>query len=86
MSNDDEVNRRQERRRNVRIASIITNDGRSPISCVVLDLSKSGARLHIHDQSEIPDQFRLLLLANNEEHKCETVWRTDMEMGVKFND
>lgn len=81
---DDDKNRRQERRRSVRIASILTSDGRSPISCVVLDLSASGARLHIHDQAEVPDEFRLLLVATGDEHPCTTVWRSGNEMGVRF--
>lgn len=86
MSADGHSNRRQERRRQVRIASILTSDGRSPISCVVLDLSRGGARIHVHDPSEVPDQFRLLLLANNEEHGSIAVWRTNDEIGVKFTD
>ncbi len=81
---DDDKNRRQERRRSVREASIITGDGRSPISCVALDLSLSGARLHIHDQSEVPDSFRLLLIGTGEEHSCAVVWRAGEEMGVRF--
>lgn len=81
---DDVKNRRQDRRRNVRIASILTSDGRSPISCVVLDLSASGARLHIHNQDEVPDTFRLLLVATDEQHGCTVVWRAGEEMGVRF--
>lgn len=81
---DDAKNRRQDRRRNVREASILTGDGRSPISCVVLDLSASGARLHVHDQTEVPAAFHLLLIATGEQHACDVVWRTGEEMGVKF--
>ena len=84
MAADDETDRRQERRRNVRIASILIGDAKTPIPCVILDIASGGARLHVHEPSEVPDRFRLLQIASNEEHGCEVAWRRGNEMGVKF--
>ncbi len=84
MTTDDDSNRRQDRRRKVRVASILVSDDREPIPCVILDISASGARLHIHDPVEIPKTFHLLQIANDERHECEAVWRNGNEMGVKF--
>ncbi len=84
MADENDVNRRQDRRRSVRIASIVLANATEPIPCVVLDISSSGARLHVHDPGEVPDQFRLIMENNNEEFACETVWRQGNEMGVRF--
>ena len=84
MAADDKPNRRQDRRRHVRIASLMTGNDRTAIPCVILDLSNGGARLHVHAPGEVPDRFRLLQIASNEERDCEVVWRRDNEMGVKF--
>ena len=84
MAADDKPNRRQERRRHVRIASILTGDDPTVIPCVILDISNGGARLHVHAPDEVPDRFRLLQIASNEERDCEVVWRRDNEMGVRF--
>lgn len=84
MADDNEANRRQDRRRSVRIASIVLAGAAEPIPCVVLDISSSGARLHVHDPNEVPDTFRLIMASTNDEYACETVWRQGNEMGVRF--
>ena len=84
MSDEEIPNRRQDRRRNVRIASIVVSVARAAIPCVILDISSSGARLHVHDPAEIPDVFRLIQTTTQEEHECSAVWRAGNEMGVKF--
>ena len=84
MAEDDDQDRRQQRRRNVRIASILTGNGKAAIPCVILDLSDGGARLHVHQPDEVPDRFRLLQIASSDENDCTVVWRRGNEMGVKF--
>ena len=85
MAADDKPDRRQQRRRHVRIASILIGDAQAAIPCVILDVSIGGARLHVHEPDEVPDRFRLLQIASNEEHDCAVVWRRGNEMGVKFD-
>ena len=84
MTDEDKRNRRQERRRKVRIASIIVSEAIPAIPCVILDISLSGARLHVHDHTEIPDHFTLVQSADKKLHVCTVVWRNDNEMGVRF--
>lgn len=80
----DQHDKRRERRRAVRIASIIVSATTSPIPCVVLDLSSCGARLHVHDPAEVPDQFRLQLIATDQVFDCRAAWRRGDEIGVQF--
>ena len=84
MASNDESDRRQERRKQVRIASILVDATRSPIPCVILDISTSGARLHVHVPAEVPDRFRLIEIANNQERDCTVVWRKGNTIGVQF--
>ncbi len=84
MTDEDQSNRRLDRRRKVRIASIIVDDRQPPIPCVILDISQGGARLHVHNHAEIPDRFTLVQSSDNQQFICAVVWRTDDEMGVKF--
>lgn len=81
---DDEHGRREPRQRTVRAAVIITGDGAKSLPCIVLDTSKSGARLHVHNPSETPDSFELRIEIDQSAHTCEIVWRKGNEIGVKF--
>lgn len=85
MADDDKSNRRLDRRRKVRVASIIVSDTQPPIPCVILDISHGGARLHVHDHAEIPDRFTLVQSTGDQKDLCSVVWRTGDEMGVKFD-
>lgn len=54
--------------------------GRSaPISCIISDISASGAKLTIAGEQELPDQFTLLL-----RRRCRVVRRFDGQLGVVF--
>lgn len=86
MTDEDKRNRRQDRRRKVRVASIIVSEKQPPIPCVILDISHGGARLHVHNHSEIPELFTLVQNADERHYSCTVVWRTADEMGVKFTD
>ena len=77
--------RRQDARKaTVRAATTRFDGPSSPIQCVVLDISRGGARLHVHIQSELPDQFILHIEADNSTRQCEVVWRSKDELGVRF--
>jgi hypothetical protein len=55
--------------------------------CVVLDESKSGARLAINDPNELPDSFYIYLsLDFSSRHHCHVVWRSRQQIGVKYQD
>jgi hypothetical protein len=81
----------KERRRGTRIraykgARIILNNGRSTIDCVVVDQSRSGARLRVASSRDIPDAFDLLLVFEDIIRPCRVVWRTVHALGIAFQD
>ena len=54
--------------------------------CVLSDVSDSGARIEVEDPEKIPDRFLLLLSGNGlAKRKCRVVWRTERQIGVKFD-
>ncbi|MFM9941621.1 MAG: PilZ domain-containing protein [Hyphomicrobiaceae bacterium] len=76
--------RQDDRRKSVRAAISRFEGARSPIQCVLLDISLGGARLYVHDTSEVPDQFQLHVESEALTRQCEVVWRQTHELGVKF--
>ena len=80
-------NRRSEPRHRVaRTATISDQAGPSPIPCVILDVSESGARLDVHAAATVPQRFRLLIDIDGSERLCEVVWRRQNSVGVRFCD
>ncbi len=77
-----------ERRENARYliakdAKILFDDRRNEMSCTIVEMSKSGARLHPAHSKTLPDVF-VLVIAPGEEVNCEVVHRADLEIGVRF--
>jgi hypothetical protein len=55
--------------------------------CVITDISEGGARLHIGFLLDPPDRFGLSLLQADTFHReCGLVWRSQLEIGIKFID
>ena len=79
------IERRASPRRKTRFkATIVYGAQRSAASCVVRDLSETGARLKVDIPDEFPTQFHLIWVAAREVLHVEAVWRSRDEMGVKF--
>jgi hypothetical protein len=77
--------RRKDRRTTInRAATLQADAGSLPRDCMIVDVSRSGARLLI-DGVDVPDQFHLLI-EQNEHHECRVVWRLGGEIGVAFVD
>ncbi len=58
-------------------------DARFP--CLLRDVSESGARILLPASKGIPDDFVLLLAHDGTASRnCHVVWRTERELGVKF--
>lgn len=53
------------------------------MTCTIVEMSNSGARLHPADPTTLPDSFDLVI-APGEEVACEVVHRSDLEIGVRF--
>lgn len=56
------------------------------VSCLVRNLSETGAALDVISAGEIPDRFTLALPLEGTSHRCSLVWRRQMEIGVSFQE
>jgi hypothetical protein len=74
--------RRAPRRRTLKSGIIILGRN-AQLSCVVRDLSESGARLEIQGTYAIPLAFQFAM-TGLPQRTCKMVWRTDREIGVEF--
>jgi hypothetical protein len=75
--------RRAPRHRVLKTGSITF--GGSAIDCVLRNVSKTGAALEVTSPIGIPDQFVLVVPADDSRHRCSVVWRKERRIGVAFN-
>lgn len=54
------------------------------VECIVLDVSRGGARLRIADSLVLPDEFDLLLSYQGERQRVRLRWRRKKDIGVEF--
>lgn len=54
------------------------------VSCLVRRISEHGAAFDVIRPREIPDNFTLVLPLEGVSHRCRLVWRSEMEIGVTF--
>jgi hypothetical protein len=75
--------RRQVRRHVVEMGRIDTG---SPhlTSCIVRDLTATGARLMVTDAETLPEHFRLMLQPSGYVTQVRIVWRGEGSCGVEF--
>jgi hypothetical protein len=67
------------------VARLAQADGAELGSCVVADISGSGARLKTNEAASLPENFVLLLSINGRLRRhCLVAWRTNLEVGVEF--
>jgi hypothetical protein len=57
-------------------------DGRKPISCVVWDISETGARLRLAGDVALPPTIDILV--GNVTRKARVVWRKSTQIGIEF--
>lgn len=76
---------RDRARRTKRLTStaLVFHDGRSSVECNVLDISESGARLHLLETVWPPSEF-ILDLSDGRAFLCETVRQEGTIIGVAF--
>jgi hypothetical protein len=59
--------------------------GVPPRTCVIIDMSETGAQLNVPADADIPQEFSLLVGGNaNVRRQCRVVWRSGNRMGVHF--
>ena len=81
--NDDE-SRSDFRRRTLKSGKIIFNNLQSVFDCTIRDLSKTGCRVIVPSQADLPAEFELHLPGSDEKFQCQTIWKKHQEAGVKF--
>jgi hypothetical protein len=78
-------NRRATRHRILKEGKIVMLNNWSVVDCCVRDISETGARIRCKDQSAVPADFKLLLLAENRIRDAHVVWRRDDQLGLQFS-
>lgn len=51
----------------------------------VLDMTNTGARVAVHPDLNLPEEF-YLLLPDHQMQPCRIVWRDGMSVGLRFED
>ena len=80
----------EESRKNTRTSTLLTakvraEASRNGIDCVVLNVSRSGARIMVPNDAEIPGSFVLEIDRGRQVHNCKRVWRNGPLVGLKFD-
>ncbi|MFA6266503.1 MAG: PilZ domain-containing protein [Pseudolabrys sp.] len=77
--------KRKARRRVIHHTAAIALEGDRLLSCSLLDVSDTGARIEADGIDVIPDRFELLLTGNGKPRReCRVVWRQENSLGVTF--
>ena len=63
---------------------IVSMNYTSVYECSVRNISETGARLRCFDPASIPDEFRLLMPADQIIREARVVWRRGDLLGVQF--
>ena len=72
------------RQRTLKGGRIVINDGFSTFQCTVRNLSETGARLKVASIIGIPETFQLVM-DDGRKFACLVAWKTETEIGVKFD-
>lgn len=66
-------------------AKLDFGDGTPFVSCILTDVSASGARFVVECPDNIPENFSLLLAPEHSAlRRCKVVWREANQIGVEF--
>jgi len=65
-------------------AQIAFNGGHSIIDCTVRELSDAGALLHVISTANVPEEFKLGILADQVHRLCKVTARRDTQLEVVF--
>ena len=76
-------NKRRAARRDVRRSAKISF-ARKNITCMVRNVSATGAAIEAANLAEIPDSFQLVMEMETAARSCAVVWRKQKQIGVEF--
>ena len=80
----DEDKRIAPRHKVLKDGKIVSMNFCSVVDCCIRDLSGTGARLRCKDQAAVPNEFRLLMPADQTIRDARVVWRRGDLIGVHF--
>jgi hypothetical protein len=80
---EDQERRGGHRRRALKQARVILSDW-TVIDCLVRDVSDAGARLEFGGPTELPKEFKVLVVASGRTMEAELGWRRGLSAGVHF--
>jgi hypothetical protein len=78
-----EENRRAVRRRTLKEGKVILSEW-TVLNCRIRDLSEGGARLEFGALTELPAEFRLLIVSENVLIPATVAWQRGQVVGVRF--
>ena len=78
--------KRKSPRKTMRFGAWVQDGETTPRSCVLADVSDTGARLEVENPDDIPELFTLLLTGRRESprRRCRVKWRSEDQVGVEF--
>lgn len=66
-------------------ARMLSADGSALGTCLMIDISGTGARLKVDASDALPEQFILLLSHDGKlRRECSVIWRSGNGVGVRF--
>jgi hypothetical protein len=72
-------NKRRDVRRSAKISF-----ARQSMTCMVRNVSATGAAIEVANLAEIPDSFQLVMEMETAARRCAVVWRKQKQIGVEF--
>jgi hypothetical protein len=79
-----EERRKIVRRKALKGGRIVFHDGHSTLSCVIRNLSDTGARLQIANVVGVPAEFALHFDDGSLPRQCVVIWEKGSTLGVEF--
>lgn len=58
--------------------------GDAVISCMVRNISATGALLEVESPLGIPERFLLVMPSDQLSRPCRTIWKSERRLGVRF--
>jgi len=56
------------------------------VSCMVRNMSPTGALLEVESQLGTPDRFTLVIESDHLQRQCHVAWRKNKRLGVAFDE
>jgi hypothetical protein len=76
--------RNNTRHRVLKSGSILLDRNRA-FTCIVRNISDTGACIEFAIPLDLPDEFTLLIPSDHVKHSCHVQWRKEKRFGVAFN-